>query len=247
MTNLAVCAPARLARRGDGKSGTVGALELHELVERPDPLHRAHDRAEQRPLDAHREIDARRLVLGRVDVVDDVDAADERDAPVDVAQLAMQAPQAVRTELPWRHLRPVLEQRHAAAARSASSDARQVVLRAPAVDHHAHGDAALRGADQRRGDDAARRRRRHRCTSRARPRARRGRSRRRAPESIRRRFAAARCGSPERTGSSRSLGGIEGRGEGGVVGHPARPERVVDASIDDGQAPRVNPVEAEDR
>jgi hypothetical protein len=37
------------------KQRHVGALELHQLVDRPHPLHRVHDRREQRALDGDRE------------------------------------------------------------------------------------------------------------------------------------------------------------------------------------------------
>ena len=102
ITNFAVCAPSRCAAPQTRKQRHLALLELHELVDRPDPLHRAHDRDEQRALDAQREIDARRLLPGRVHVVDDVDAADEGDLAVDVAELAMQAPQPMRAEMPRR-------------------------------------------------------------------------------------------------------------------------------------------------
>ena len=157
ITNFAVCAPTRVARRGDGNSGTLAAPELDQLVDRPHPLHRAHDRRQHRSLDAHREVDARRLLPRRVHVVDDVDAADEGDAPVDVAELAVQPPQPVRAELPGRDLRPVHEQLDARPRVSVCLDrGRQVVLGAPAVDQHPDLHAALRRAHQRLGDVAAR-------------------------------------------------------------------------------------------
>ena len=173
ITNFAVCAPARCARRGAGNSGTSLRWNCtSSLIAQTRCIVRTIG-DQQRALDAQREIDARRLLSRRVHVVDDVDAADEGDPAVDVAELAVQPPQPVRAELPRRDLGPVLEQRDAAVATSSRSiAAREVVLRAPAVDQHAHDDAALRGADERRRDDARRRRRRRRCRSRARPRAR---------------------------------------------------------------------------
>ena len=93
--------------------------------------------------------------LRRVHVVDDVDAADEGDCAVDVAELAMHAPQAVRAELPRRDFRTVLEQMHAAVAQHTLEPAREVKPRAPTVDQHAHCNAASGGAHERIGDRLA--------------------------------------------------------------------------------------------
>ncbi len=132
-----------------------GGLELHELVDRPHPLHRVHDRRQQRALDAHGEIDARRLVPRRVHVVDDIDAADESHPAVHLAQLAVQPPQPMEAELPRRDFRTVLEQRDAAVHEVLLQRRRQEMAGAPAVDHHPDDHAAPHRARQRRGDEAA--------------------------------------------------------------------------------------------
>jgi len=88
-------------------------------------------------------------------VVDDVDASHECDASVDVTELAMQAAQPVGMEVPRPHLRPVEHEVDAALPQPAVERTRQVVARAPSVHQHAHDDAALRGAHQRVGDQAA--------------------------------------------------------------------------------------------
>ena len=90
----------------------------------------------------------------RVCVVDDVDAADERDASVDRAQLAMEPSKAMRTELPRRNFRPVLEQRDTCSDELRFERASQVMSGAPAVDQDPHFRTALRGAAKRRRDDA---------------------------------------------------------------------------------------------
>jgi hypothetical protein len=133
------------------------ALELHQLDQRPEPLHRLDDRNDHRAADAHREIQARRLLMRRVHVVDQVDAADERNPLVDVAELAVHSSQPMRAELPRRDLRPIFQQPHPAGAQAPFETLGQVVPRAPAVDEHAHLDAALRRADERIGNRAARR------------------------------------------------------------------------------------------
>src|SRR5262249_50439808 len=131
----------------DGKQRRIALLELDELVDRPDALHRAHDGNELRPFDPQREIDARRLLPRGDDVVDDVDAADERDPAVDVTQLAMQAAQPVPAERPRRDFGTILEEAYAALGQHALDRGRQVVLRAPTVDQHANDSAAPRCAD----------------------------------------------------------------------------------------------------
>ena len=113
MTNFAVCEPA-LRRHRDRKQRQVAAVELRQLDQHPQTLHRHHDRREHGALHTHREIHARRLVPRRIHVIDQVDAADEGDAPVDMADLPVQPPQPVQAELPWRHLRPVFHEAHAA-------------------------------------------------------------------------------------------------------------------------------------
>ena len=137
------------------KQRHLALLELHELVDRPDALHRAHDRDQQRALDAQREVDARRLLPRRVHVVDDVDAADEGDLAVDVAELAVQPPQPVRAEMPRPDLGPILEQLDPALPQLALERGRQVVPGAPSVHEHPHEDAAPRRADERGGHDRA--------------------------------------------------------------------------------------------
>ena len=151
----------RRLRPGAGRAprrrekGHFALLELDELVDRPDALHRADDRDEQRALDAQREIDARRLLAGRVHVVDDVDAADEGDVPVDVTQLAVQPAQPVRAELPRRDLGTVLQQPDAALRQVALDGRREVMPGAPSVHEHADENAAPRRADERRRHDPA--------------------------------------------------------------------------------------------
>ena len=104
----------RAPRRG--KQRHVALLELHELVDRPHALHRAHDRDRAAgPRRGRAKSTRGGFWPRRVHVVDDVDAADERDPAVDVAELAVQPPQPVRAELPRRDLGTVLEQRDAAA------------------------------------------------------------------------------------------------------------------------------------
>ena len=155
-TNLAVCAPACGTSGGSGNSGTslawnwTSSLIAHTrcIVRTIEPT--------QRALDADREVDARRPLPWRVDVVDDVDAADEGDPAVDVDELAVQPPQPVRPELPRRDFGPILEQRHAARDQRRLERARQVVPRAPAVDHHAHRDTARGRPRERRRDDPPR-------------------------------------------------------------------------------------------
>ena len=147
-------ADSRHARRAR-EQRHVAALELDPFVDRPNALHRADDRSQHRAFDADREIDARWPLSRRVHVVDDVDAADKGDAPVHRAQLAMQAPEPVRAELPRRDLRPVLEQHDARGDERSLQRAREIVPRAPAVDQHAHLGAAPRRAAKRRGDDAS--------------------------------------------------------------------------------------------
>ena len=72
-----------------------------------------------------------------------------------MGELPVQPPHPVRAKLPRRDLGTILEQRHVAADQIAFDRRRQVMLRAPPVDQHAHDDAALRGTNERRGDDPA--------------------------------------------------------------------------------------------
>ena len=94
----ALAAPAVRKQRD---VAVAGAYQLHE---RPHPLHSLCDRHHERPFDHDREVGARRRMAGGVGVIDDVDAADERHATVDLTQLAVQAPEAMRAKLPWRDL-----------------------------------------------------------------------------------------------------------------------------------------------
>ena len=68
-------------------------------------------------------------------------------APVDLAELAVQATQTVRAELPRRDLGAILQEVDAAVAHVALERGRQIELRAPTVDEHAHVHASLRRAE----------------------------------------------------------------------------------------------------
>ena len=139
-----------------------------------------------------------------------------------------------------------LSSAHAASLQRALDRRRQIVPRAPAVDEHAHDDAALRGADERGGDDARRRRRRRRCRSRARLRAPRRRSRATSDGKVlasasQQSDAIAREEPVHRAAGAR----VERGGERRVIGDPSRGERVVDVRIEDRKAARVDAIEAE--
>ena len=137
------------------KERQLARAQLHELHQRPHALHGLRDQRQQRAFHADREIEPRRLLARRVHVVDDVDAADERDAAIDVDELAVQAAQPVRAELPGGDFGPVLEHLDARVAHEARERRSEVELRAPAVDHHPDLDATLRSARHRLGYAAA--------------------------------------------------------------------------------------------
>ena len=65
-----------------GKQRYFAGAKLHELHQRPHPLHCLCNRRQQHAFDTNREIDAWRFVSGRVHIVDDVDAADKGDLAV---------------------------------------------------------------------------------------------------------------------------------------------------------------------
>jgi hypothetical protein len=137
------------------KQRHFAVLELDQLVDRPDALHRADDRDQQRAFDAQREIDPWRLLAGGIHVVDDVDATHKGDVPVDVTELPMQPAQAVRAELPGRDLGTILQQLDAPLRQVALDRRREIVPGAPSVHEHAHDEAALRRANERCRDDPA--------------------------------------------------------------------------------------------
>ena len=134
---------------GVGKQRHVAAsANWTSSFERPHALHRLHDRREQRAL--ARAPRSRRaaacwpgVFMSSMRLMPPTNAT----VPSTWHELAVQAAQPVRAELPGRDLGPVLEQAARRRRRSALLEPlRQVVLRAPAVDEHAHDDAALRGA-----------------------------------------------------------------------------------------------------
>jgi len=108
----------------------------------------------RRHLDAHRVVVARAQFERRVVVVDDVDAADEGDQPVDHDQLAVQAAQAVATQVEAADLRPV-EQRADAGGLQLRQEIGGEIARAETVDRDVDLDAARGGPAQRAGDGMA--------------------------------------------------------------------------------------------
>ena len=127
---------------------------MRELDERPDALHRLHDRRQQRSTHADCEVDTGRRVTWRVHVVDDVDPANEGDAAVDMAEFAVQAPQAVRAKLPGGDLGPVLEKLHVGVPETLLQCRCQEMACTPAVDQHANANPSCRGVGQRIGHPA---------------------------------------------------------------------------------------------
>ena len=121
------------ARRGVGKQRHVAALELHELVDRPDALHR---RARSAPSSGPSTRTAKSTRGGfwprRVHVVDDVDAADEGDRARRRGRACGAAAAAgasgTATARPRAGTSAAARRPRAA---SRSSDARQVVLARP--------------------------------------------------------------------------------------------------------------------
>src|SRR5437867_467964 len=67
-----------------GKQRHFAGPKLHQLHQRPHPLHCLCDRRQQHAFHTDREIDTWRLVPRRVHIVDDVDATDEGDLAVDL-------------------------------------------------------------------------------------------------------------------------------------------------------------------
>ena len=148
--------------RAASAAGEVESLAhlARRLHAQPQARHRLVHVGDQRAGDAHREVEARLVELAVVRVVvvvEQVDAAAERDLRVDDAELAVQAP-------------PALRQQHAPAARrieDAPVHAGRLPARLPggrdvagadAVDDDADLDAARRRALERLGDLRAARR-----------------------------------------------------------------------------------------
>ena len=186
ITNFAVCVPARCRALRVREQRHVAGAELRRARRSPTP---AASSARSAPAAGPRTRTAKStrgglcpgVFMSSMMLMPPTNAT----RAVDVAELAVQAAQPMRAELPRRDLGPVLEQLDAAVA--------SAPLEAPASDSGARPSRRPARAPTRRAAPPrsarrrprARRRRRRRCRSRARPRARRARSPRSARESIR--------------------------------------------------------------
>ena len=153
--NFAVCAPARCARRGDGNSGTSLRWNCTSSLI-------AQTRCIVRTIGTSSGPSMRSAKSTRGGFCPGVFTSSMMLIPPTNAmrpsmwrELAVQSAQPMRAKLPRRDLGSVLEQRHVAADEIALDRRSQIVLGAPAVDQHANDDAALRCANERRGDDPA--------------------------------------------------------------------------------------------
>ena len=144
----------RCAAGGDGRGEAQAALEIDPGDDFPEAAYRVVHLRENRPFDAHRVVVARPHVVRRIVVVDDIDAADEGDAGVDHGQLAMQAAQAMATEMEGADFLAV-EHGADAGGSQARHEVDAEIASAEAVDRHADLDAACSSAAQRVGDGMA--------------------------------------------------------------------------------------------